>query len=405
MTNTIDVDLPKPKMDKLTAESSDVLKQVKKDSTVKAFVEIRQYQIRTEINLASAGLSNDQAVKAEKEAQKEANKFQGELEDKIDNLVKRLKDLQAKDKLGDAKAGDEAQKEVKKCADEIDDTLPDFGIRIRKAVERGSGKKLTSGCKSLSSGRFGSDPKIKLVAQFEHAGASAEVAKDYLDAAKSLDKAKQMIAEEVKTDKKTTDALRASIATTRKEADELRASAAKMHKETVELNARNKPADETKAKSDTVEFDKLIAEIPRTAESFVKTVDLYSKSIGDFAALLRKTREAYNKESTEMKKDLSTPELKLKKSKLDQVGKELLDLQSVVTKRLTDSKQIAQQFREAEKIKIAKDATLAERVKAAKEWQDRLAEIQTQVAKFGEIDTTAFNKAIQNMVTESKKDV
>jgi hypothetical protein len=367
------------KKDIFTAESSDVLSEVKKKTEVKAFVQVKPYQIHTEINLTAAALSIDKKTSATKAAQKEADTFQGELEDKIEKLVKRLKELQAKDKMGDAKAGEEAEKECKKCGDEIDDTLPDFGIRIRKAVEKGSGAKLAAGCKSLSNGRFGGDPKIKLVAEFDHAGASSEVAKDYRDAVKSFEKAKAMIAEEVKGDKKTADALKASVKKTLQDASD--------------VNPVKDPAG----------ANKLIAGVPGTAESFAKSFDLYAKNVNDFGELLRKTREGFNKESNELKKDLTTPESREKKTKLDKVGDQLLDLQSAVTKRLMEAKQIAQQFREAEKISLPANAKEAERVKVVKDWQAQIAGINAQVAKFDEIDADKFNKALQEMATESKK--
>ena len=84
------------KNDRLSAESSDLLKKAKEDSKTKALLQIMPYQIRTEINLASADLSAPKQAAAVGAARNEASRFEDERLKEIKELVQKLEKLLAR---------------------------------------------------------------------------------------------------------------------------------------------------------------------------------------------------------------------------------------------------------------------------------------------------------------------
>ena len=120
--------------------------------------------------------------------------------------------------------------------------------------------------------------------------------------------------------------------------------------------------------------------------------------------LLRKTREAFNKEAAELKDDLDD-KMKEKKVKLDQVGTATLDLQSGVTARLGDLEKgrSAVYRRRAKSRESPKRPRAADKTKAVKLWKEKLDAISGQLAKFTPIETADFNKAVQAMTSKGKK--
>ena len=132
-----------------------MLKDLKaNDSSIKSMLQIQPFQIRTQINLAEAKLSTEKKTAAMKAAQKEGDQIQKELEERVEKLVKRLKELQAKDKIGDAKAGDEAQNGHQRNVPTTSmRRLPDFGRRIyARRSKKEHRAKVSASCKSVSIG-------------------------------------------------------------------------------------------------------------------------------------------------------------------------------------------------------------------------------------------------------------
>jgi hypothetical protein len=344
----------------LSAESSDLLKMAKHEKLVK----IQPYQIRTEINLQSAGFNEMQKKAAELSARREANRVEEEFLKKIDTLVAELKKFIEMDERGNDKAGDLAEKRVKSVSDDLEDSLPEFGKRIRKAVEKTLGKTLPGTAKSASSGGFRG---IKLIYRFEHGGVSEEIVKGYQDAAKSLDQAAEQAMTKSKEDKKATDALKQSVR------DQFNAVA------------------KVTAKNDPEVMKKLVEDIPNSARTLGKEVEGYADKVEAFQEALEKTQKMLDREMKDLAKDLSTSEFRNKKDKFDRVDKELQALQKAVNIRLQDIKPVSQKLKDAEKYLTAK------------QWQIGLMDITAKVAKFDPISADTFNKAADTMVMEGKK--
>ena len=142
------------KDDELTVESSDLLKAAH-DSKAKEFLKIQPYLIGVSIGINGfKQRSSIQDAAVEMAAKREAQKIEDELVKMVKDLVKDLEKLQKEDQAGNKKAGEEAKKRVKATSDKIEDTLPEFGRRIRKAVEQSVGQKLPSSRQERRPGAF-----------------------------------------------------------------------------------------------------------------------------------------------------------------------------------------------------------------------------------------------------------
>jgi len=344
------------KDDVLAVESSDLLKMAKTEK----LIQIQAYQIRLHINLQKAGLSELQEGVVKMFAQKEANRLETEMLKQIDDLVKELKKLQEEDKRGNDKAGDLAEKKVKSVSDEIDDSLPEFGPHIRKAIEKAMGKKLPGASKTVASGGFRG---IKLLAKFEHGGASAEIVKDFQDAAKMLDQAGEKAVAESKAEKKAVDALEEKI-------DDKIDEAVKAEKE-----------------KDGQFVDKLREKV----RDMSKDCDSYVERVKDFQEFLTKTDKDLSREVNEISKDLSKPGFQAKKGKFDEVRKQFDKLQAAVDERLSKVKPIATAFKDPSRFDSIQD------------WKGELQSVKSRLGQLSAINANDFNKAVDAMVMESKK--
>lgn len=290
------------KKNTLTVESSDLLQDVNKGD-VKKLLKIARFQIRTEIPLGEGG----NAAKAELGAKLEATKIKKDLEHEVEELAKKLEKLLKEDATGNKKAGAEAEKLTKETEKTLKAALPDFGPQIRKAAEKGWGKKLSTSQRSLSSGGFSG---LELLAEFS-AGDSEfvphlkelaegveklgkELAKKTFDESRSLTKYQELLSDYFKAFKKeqagnkSLSAQHYRDANGRRDADKVLA-AGKEYESHVDDAARN--LEKATKEFEKVEKFEKTAKDPssdtksalRTSEDFAKSLKALVKAIGERA--------------------------------------------------------------------------------------------------------------------------
>jgi hypothetical protein len=350
------------KNDELTVESSDLLK-ASHDSKAKEFLKIQQYLVG--ISMGINGFkqrSSIQDAAVEMAAKREAKKIEDELVNLVKNLVKDLEKLQKEDQAGNKKAEEEANKRVKATSDKIEDTLPEFGRRIRKAVEQAVGQKLPSGIKTVGRGRFSG---LILIGGFEGGGDSefetafATVAKSLGTFDNEVDKHAQA---EKKAHEKLEDVLADALDDVKKYKDavaKLRQEADKAAKTAAEAAAKAKAAKE----DDRQAAEETAAKASQTAkEAKAKLNEFeqeYAKSLVAKSRGLREQCEAYGGQIEEYKKSVDTMLKAMEtehrkllatatgqdKTALEQVKAELANLQKILGARRDSVERLAGDFK------------------------------------------------------------
>jgi hypothetical protein len=389
------------KGDELSVESSDLLKAAQ-DSKTKEFLKIPPYQIRVSIGIDGfKQRSSKQDAAVEKAAEGEAKKIEDELVKMVKDLVKELEKLQKEDQAGNKKAGEEASKRVKATGDKIEDTLPEFGRRIRKAIEHSVGQKLPSSVKSVGQGRFG---EIVLIGQFE-GGDDSEFEEAFTTVAKSLgtfdDEAVKAAQGEEKANEKLEEALtdaledvkrqKDAVAKAKQEADKA-AKTAEDAAAKAELVKEAEPRKEAEKKADKAK------QAAKEARGKVSELEFeFGKSLPTKARKLRDEFENYGGQIEEFKKgvdaklkSMETEHRKLlttasgqEKSKLDKMKVELVDLGKRLGTRLDAIRKLAGQYKDFKSTVVA-------------EWEARLTKDLEAVKKMDKIN-------VQKLVDATKQ--
>ncbi len=388
------------KDDELCVESSDLLKAAH-DSKAKEFLKIPPYQIGVSIGIdgfKQRSPKQDGAV--EMAAKREAQKIEDELIKLVNELVKELEKLQKEDQAGNKKAADEAKKRVKATSEKIDDTLPEFGRRIRKAVEQSLGQKLPSSVKSVGRGRFG---EIVLIGQFE-GGDDSEFEAAFTSVAKSLgafdDEAVKAAQGEEKANEKIEDTLADELADTKKhkeavvkakqEADKaakIAEEAAAKAKSATEQNRKEAESKATKAKQAAQEAGAKISELE---QEFGKSILTKSRKLRDEFETYGGQLEEFKKGVDAKLKSMETEHRKLlttasgqEKAKLDKMKAELTDLGKRLGARLDAVRKLAGQYKDFKSTVVP-------------EWEARLTKDLEAVKKMDKIN-------VQKLVDATKQ--
>lgn len=389
------------KDDELTVESSDLLKAAH-DSKAKEFLKIQPYLVGVSIGINGfKQRSSKQDAAVEAGAKREAQKIEDELVNLVKNLVKDLEKLQKEDQAGNKKAAEEANKRVKATGDKIEDTLPEFGRRIRKAIEQSVGQKLPSSIKSVGRGRFSG---LVLIGQFE-GGGDSEFEEAFTTVAKSLGTFDDVAVKHARAEEKANEKLEEALTEALEDIKKHKETLAKAREDADKAaKIAGKAADKAKVAEggNRTEAEKEAAKAEKAAqEARAKVTELelvFSKSILMKARKLRDECEAYGGQIEEFKKgvdeilkSMGTEHRKLlasasgpEKAKLDKTKLELVDLSKRLATRLDAVERLAREYKGFNSPAVA-------------DWEVRVSKDLETVKKMDRISTQKLTDATKQV--------
>jgi hypothetical protein len=306
----------------LTVECSDLLKNAKNASDCKKLLKVSPFMIRMEMQLDRLELDVDEKIQVTKAAQAEADKVQQEIEKELNDLVKTVLKLQKEDAAGNSKAESEAEKQIEASHKKIESQLPQFGRRIRKAIEaglksKGRKHKMDSSVKSSATGSF---KEIVLIADFQ-SGSDSEFQSAFSDAAKNLD---ELIKEAVKygdeEEKRRTSLIRSL-------SDELEDIADYKKKDTAKESSSSK--DEYDSKN-----------LRTKARSMESNFGQYVQNFEEYKKVVDKAAQEFDRQVIKLGKSADNKE----KSLLKQTKDKLTKLQRDIAKLISATSRVKKQY-------------------------------------------------------------